>query len=158
MQIFDFRTWVQDEEWWFLLSIFSKIEGEIWEVGHPLLGDYVSFSNFYHHFLITLVGSTGLVVSCWIIYGKFPPASWTDIIMRRQNVLLQSTFPIKLYHNSIFNFLVTLILFYQPEEHPRVSQIYANKSFRVKSLFSNFLCTIKELTRATSNRSKNKQR
>ena len=126
-------------------------------MGHPLLGDYVSFSNFYHHFLITLVGSTGLVVSCWIIYGKFPPASWTDIIMRRQNVLLQSTFPIKLYHNSIFNFLVTLILFYQPEEHPRVSQIYANKSFRVKSLFSNFLCTIKELTRATSNRSKNKQ-
>ena len=46
MQIFDFRTWVQDEEWWFLLSIFSKIEGEIWEVGHPLLGDYVSFSKF----------------------------------------------------------------------------------------------------------------
>ena len=46
MQIFDFLTWVQDEEWWFLLSIFSKIKGEIREVGHPLLWDYVSFSKF----------------------------------------------------------------------------------------------------------------
>ena len=56
-------------------------------------------------------------------YGRFLSASWINLIMRRQNLSLQSTFPIKLYHNGIFNFLVTLILFRQSEEHPRVSQI-----------------------------------
>ena len=155
----------------FFYQFFRKLREKYERWGTPCCEITYHFQNFYHHFLTTLghvltysgvktFGPRriyGISGSYWIIYGRFPPASWTNI-MRRQNVLLQSTFPIKLYHNSIFNFLVTLISFYQPEEHPRVSQIYANKSFRVKSLFSNFLCTIKELTRATSNRSKNKQR
>ena len=37
-------------------------------------------------------------------YGKVSPVSGTNLIMRRQNLSLQSTFPIKLYHNS--NFLI----------------------------------------------------
>ena len=34
----------------------------------------------------------------------------------------QSTFPIKLCHNN-FDLLVTLILFYQPEENPTLDQV-----------------------------------
>ena len=38
------------------------------------------------------------------------------------------------------------------------SDMHILNSFRVRSLFSNFLNTKKELTKATSNRSKKKQR
>ena len=45
------------------------------------------------------------------------------LVMRRQNLSLRSTFPIKLYHNNNFDFLVNFILFHQPEEDPTVGQI-----------------------------------
>ena len=38
-------------------------------------------------------------------FGRVSPASLTNTIMKKQN-LSQCTFPIKFYHNSIFDFLV----------------------------------------------------
>ena len=41
-------------------------------------------------------------------YGRFSPASWTNLPMGRQDLSSQSNFPIKLYYNSNFGFLVNL--------------------------------------------------
>ena len=38
------------------------------------------------------------------------PAPWTNLVLRIQNLTLQSTFPIKLYHNSNFEFSVNFVL------------------------------------------------
>ena len=40
------------------------------------------------------------------LFGRVSPDSWTNIIMRKQNLSRQSNFPIKFYHNSNFGFLV----------------------------------------------------
>ena len=47
-------------------------------------------------------------LDCLYFYGRFSPASWTNLIMGRQDLSSQSNFPIKLYYNSNFGFLVNL--------------------------------------------------
>ena len=68
-------------------------------------------------------------------YGSAPPASWSNLINRRQSLWLQSIFPVKVYPNSNFDFLVKIILLGQPEEDPMLDKIL-DKSFAC------FLCLV----------------